>query len=397
MKTFQPNFETLETRDVMSVTALPMTGGVLRIDSDNNADTIRVREVGNKIVINNSTAFSNVKSLLIYGNGGGDVIDATGVKVPVVVHGGRGNDYIVGGNGNDFLYGNEDHDVIFGAGGNDKIHGDSGDDRLFGQSGYDYLFGESGNDFLDDGLRGGNEYYDSGADADFIADSWAVSGCKVTDIVQGMSGTCQYLAGLAAGCKAGIDYSKWIVYQGPDASGMGQYDVKLWSTTSKQFYWTRVSFGGNPSPYDALTAVHAADRVQEFEFWPLLMQRAYVSRVNSTNFATGIATATGGNATYFSTNAANTKTNLLLALNSSRPITTAIDHNTLYGITDHALAIVGWRGSASNPELQIYNPWGRDGRSGPSSTYAIEGGNDGLFWVSWNTFVTYFDGGIYIR
>jgi hypothetical protein len=232
---------------------------------------------------------------------------------------------------------------------------------------------------------------------DFIADAWTVQGCQVSDIVQGQSGTCQFLAGLAAGVDAGINYGRKIVYRGYDATGTGHYDVTIWNPYARRALTTRVLFAGDSNYRDALTAAEAPDRVAEYEYWPLLMQRAYTTRINSTNFAIGYAAATYGRGTYLSPSHDKLRTTLLWALNNNRPVTTAIDHARLYGITDHALAIVAWSGSSSNPTLTVYNPWGRDGRTSNNETYAIQGANDGYFQVSWSTFLTYFDGGIYVR
>jgi autotransporter-associated beta strand protein len=75
--------------------------------------------------------FSPDERVFIYGYGGNDTIDATGVTFDVIMFGGDGNDRLTGGLGNDVILGEDGHDVISGgAGGNDLLNGGRGGDVI---------------------------------------------------------------------------------------------------------------------------------------------------------------------------------------------------------------------------------------------------------------------------
>lgn len=88
-----------------------------------------------------------VRAVLVYGNGGADTIDATGISIPIAVDGGKGNDTLLGGKGNDTLKGGAAGDSIMGNDGNDVIVGGYGNDTLQGNKG--------SRDLVDYGERGG--------------------------------------------------------------------------------------------------------------------------------------------------------------------------------------------------------------------------------------------------
>jgi Ca2+-binding RTX toxin-like protein len=182
--------EALEERSMMAVTA-SLANGLLDVRGTSGNDTIIVRQIGNKfsidgVKINGSGVVSKVQ---IQGFGGNDVLRMDGngvagqaVKIPGLIFGGDGNDFIVGGlnndelqgnNGNDTLYGLEGRDLQFGQMGNDLAFGGAGDDQLVGGAGHDELLGESGHDKLwgdagNDWLWGGtgDDYLDGGKDSD---------------------------------------------------------------------------------------------------------------------------------------------------------------------------------------------------------------------------------------
>ena len=397
---FRPSLECLEGREMMSATRELLSNGTLMIKCDGANDTVQIRQTSSQIVINGRYAYNSnkVAGIIVYGNAGHDTLDADSVNKPVSLYGGSGNDRIVGGNGNDLLRGGSDNDVIFGGAGNDELHGDAGHDRILAGDGFDRLFDEGGSDFLDDGLRLGNEFYDTGDGADFIADIWAVKGVQVDDIVQGQMGSCSFLAGLAAGVEAGIDYSNWISYRGHDAEGVGIYDVKLWSPSQGRYFTQQIQFEGGMNKYDTGTAVNRPGRVAEFESWVLLMQRAYYNAGGSTNPSFALAAATGGKATHVRMTDDDAQNTLIRAINADRPITAAIGSSVFYGISGHAFAVVGARGSTNNLEILLYNPWGMDAQASTGQPTAITGSaTDGYFWVSWNTFEAYFDNGFWVR
>jgi len=78
---------------------------------------------------------SSLKRIVMYSDQGNDVIKMNGLKVPVYIDAGPGNDTINGGAKNDTLIGDEGNDSIFGQNGNDKLIGGLGADKLRGGAG----------------------------------------------------------------------------------------------------------------------------------------------------------------------------------------------------------------------------------------------------------------------
>lgn len=96
--------------------------------------------------------FLSTKGVKLYGFGGNDTLDMSGVRAGSQLFGGNGDDDIFGGEGGDWLQGDAGSDVIMGNGGNDNMHGGAGDDRMFGGAGNDQLSGGAGNDKLVGGV-----------------------------------------------------------------------------------------------------------------------------------------------------------------------------------------------------------------------------------------------------
>lgn len=148
--------------------------------------------------------------LLIYGDTGNDIIDASGMpsgKVALeiygeshddVIFGSLGSDWIDGGTANDVVNGGAGNDLVDGSHGNDVAFGGGGNDTVFGGGGYDTIRGGAGNDVLDGGedfdqLYGGlgNDTLTGGLGLDyaFLGDGndLFVAGYG-TDLVQGAAG-----------------------------------------------------------------------------------------------------------------------------------------------------------------------------------------------------------------
>ncbi|MGB7156510.1 MAG: PKD domain-containing protein, partial [Tepidisphaeraceae bacterium] len=100
--------------------------------------TIEVRLGGNKL-----GTFSGATRVIVNGGDGNDVIDASGLNVPVALFGGAGNDLLVGGDVSDILSGGAGNDHLFGGRGNDLIVGGAGKDDLHSWRGNDVLVGGS--------------------------------------------------------------------------------------------------------------------------------------------------------------------------------------------------------------------------------------------------------------
>jgi hypothetical protein len=135
------SFESLEDRRLMS--------SAWTIDGTDGADAIRVRQSGDTVSVtrNGSTTRRNdVSQLVVNGRGGNDVIAADGsVAVPLVLHGGGGNDALTGGAGDDRLYGETGSDTLAGGAGDDvlvTLGGSSDRDRLSGNSGRDNFWAD---------------------------------------------------------------------------------------------------------------------------------------------------------------------------------------------------------------------------------------------------------------
>jgi serralysin len=185
-------FEGLETRQLMAsnITA-SLADGVLTVEGSNRGDFIVVRQIDNRISVDGVpiSGSGRIDKIVVYGFGGNDTIRLDGnaragqaVRVPTLVFGGEGNDFIVGGDardelqgnngndtlyglaGNDLLFGQDGRDLLFGGLGNDELQGGRGNDELVGGSGADKLFGQEDHDWL--WGNDGNDYIDGGSGRD---------------------------------------------------------------------------------------------------------------------------------------------------------------------------------------------------------------------------------------
>ncbi len=193
-----------------------LTDGQIQIRSTRNVApdvSVRLNEPQTHYVVSSSThegsnqfsfAVEDVTDgILVLLGETNDRFDATGIRLPVTVFGGDGDDTIFGGSGNDSLFGLAGADSINGNEGDDFVHGalatfafywdeDSsystyrdeiwsyhtsnsedaadilsggdGNDSLFGNRGNDTLNGDNGNDLISGG--GGSDRIDGGPGAD---------------------------------------------------------------------------------------------------------------------------------------------------------------------------------------------------------------------------------------
>ncbi len=126
---------------------------------ENDIITIANAANGYALEVNGANLFAtSVESFSVYGRGGADYVDASGLLDRGV--------YLAGGEGNDTLIGGALADFIFGGDGDDSIRGGSGRDFLFGEDGNDELFGEGGTDILSGGR--GSDFLDGGAGFDLL-------------------------------------------------------------------------------------------------------------------------------------------------------------------------------------------------------------------------------------
>jgi Ca2+-binding RTX toxin-like protein len=106
------------------------------VNGAGGADALHVTASGTQVLVDGLAATVEVRgdlgdSLLVSGNGGDDLIDATGnlaALTKITFDGGAGNDRLLGGNGADLLLGGSGNDFIDGNQGNDTALLGAGDD-----------------------------------------------------------------------------------------------------------------------------------------------------------------------------------------------------------------------------------------------------------------------------
>ena len=186
--------EQLETKSLLSVSAL-FVAGELNIVSDSNDNitvsasgvgagaTVRVQANGNVVSSVGSVLTSAVTSIVIQGGNLENRIDLSAVSsanypnlTAINVDGGHGSDTILGSAGiAETLLGNHGDDVITcldgassidGGDGNDTITAGGGNDTITGGDGDDSISGGDGNDSID--AHDGNDTVDAGAGNDNV-------------------------------------------------------------------------------------------------------------------------------------------------------------------------------------------------------------------------------------
>ena len=177
----QSSFESLETRQLLAVTASfsPSTG-ILRVVGDRQDNVIEISRTENgQIEINDgdvrikrgTPTVENTQLIFGLGLGGNDQIslnDSSGALPNAMLLGGSGDDLIVGGAGEDVLLGGDGNDTIRGGGSDDRILGGLGSDVLSGEGGSDRVEGSDGNDLLIWNSGDGSDIIDGGADRDVV-------------------------------------------------------------------------------------------------------------------------------------------------------------------------------------------------------------------------------------
>lgn len=200
---FRPNCESLEARDLMSVTSVVLNAGVLRVTLDNGNDFVRISEsvpifevatvattskaapapamnetlagpsvaapaklMNNTVFLSNITVTdatngatwtfkrSSVQKILVENhNAFGDVntiVSNSSLPTTVDLRNSKGTNHVETGAGNDTVWGSEGNDHIWTNGGNDYVAAGGGDDRVDTGPGADSAFGGLGNDTLID-------------------------------------------------------------------------------------------------------------------------------------------------------------------------------------------------------------------------------------------------------
>jgi Ca2+-binding RTX toxin-like protein len=124
---------------------------------DGHEDRLEARSRGDnlEVYINGDLAdtrpLATIQRVFFNGSGDDDVMDASGLDLPVTMMGRGGNDKLTGGRGDDYLDGGPGDDKLEGGDGNDILLGGEGNDKLLSGQGSDLLIGGRGADKLDGG------------------------------------------------------------------------------------------------------------------------------------------------------------------------------------------------------------------------------------------------------
>ncbi len=174
--------ETLERREVLSVTNLWTSGASLIVQSNNSATNVEVHKSGSSIAIKEvGTAkywyYTGVSKVEFQGGAGDDRFVNFVDWLPVLAFGAGGNDHLEGYNGSDQFLGGLGNDKIMGYGGDDMLWGEAGNDVLLAGSGNDQLMGGPDNDRLNG--RAGNDKFWGGFGSDVIIAIDNVTGDEV--------------------------------------------------------------------------------------------------------------------------------------------------------------------------------------------------------------------------
>jgi Ca2+-binding RTX toxin-like protein len=128
-----------------------------------------------------ATCAGTIASAAIHGGDGVDVIDLTGVPVPVDGDGGPGDDALTGGVAANVLDGGEGADQLTGGEAGDSLTGGGEDDWIRGFGDSDSLFGGRGDDIIEGGA-GDREVLSGGPGRDLL------EGGAGYDLLQGDDG-----------------------------------------------------------------------------------------------------------------------------------------------------------------------------------------------------------------
>jgi Ca2+-binding RTX toxin-like protein len=156
---YTPKFESLETRQMLAVTAT-FSGGVLSVMGDGADNTIELsRNAAGSILVNGGAVavaggtptVANTTLMQVFGLSGNDALslnEANGALPRAHLFGGAGNDTLTGGSSDDLLFGQADNDTLLGKGGFDLLFGGALNDTLTGGDADDQAFGQNGDDRL---------------------------------------------------------------------------------------------------------------------------------------------------------------------------------------------------------------------------------------------------------
>jgi len=159
---FRPEITLLESRDVPSVAAVSLAGGILTVRANNLTTDIQVTQTPTSVVIKDQItghAFvykpASMQEIVVDAGAGTSVFTATATN-PTTARLVK----FVGGAGTDTFIGQSGPVSMVAGSGNDTLLSIAGNDTMIGGSGTDYIKGGSGNNLLEAGT--GNDYLNGG-------------------------------------------------------------------------------------------------------------------------------------------------------------------------------------------------------------------------------------------
>lgn len=204
---FRPTLTVLENRDVPSVQAITLSGGVLNVKANNATTDVLVSQGAGVIIIEDVIAGSewgyrpaSVNSIVVTA-GNGTTIFTAATSTPATAKvvkfvGGAGTDTFVGdagpvsmvaGSGADTLTSVAGNDTMIGGAGTDYIKGGSGNNLLEGGTGSDYLNGGTGVETVVAGVGNDTIVTINGQNADTIYPASLGSGVIWLDDINGVT------------------------------------------------------------------------------------------------------------------------------------------------------------------------------------------------------------------
>lgn len=384
-------------------------GSQLSIRAGKTGASVSVDDAGGRITVDyqsaqitNTWSFAagSIDLLDFRGSGRNDTFSnytglrclASGMDGDDTLRGGRGWDYLDGGEGNDTLYGSSD-DLLVGGEGVDRI------DRGLG-------------------LVGDDSRYDPYRVA--VRGSGDSSDASYTDIAQGNYGNCYFWAALGAVANAGVDLAANVRYKGNTTFEVKLFYNNVWNWVSTTFDWSTGAYDskgiGDP------TMPHDDWKVEPWEkdCWQLLFWRAWnkVTKQGELGDPADVMPYLSGirnqETSYGSLSSKQTAIRTAIAnghaVVSSTAATAASNSKkgSLDGlgrvVANHAYTVLG----ATADGLTLFNPWRVDANwvvydynqnkqfeSSERAVYdssAVDGADDGVFWISWADWQRYYDG-----
>src|SRR6185503_11882512 len=164
--------ETLEGRQMLSTVTL--SDGVLLVQGNNSAaNQISIHAAHHKVWAvtdqgsSEKIASSRIRQIRIIGGEKNDTVSVdAGVKIPVYVQTGNGNDRIRTARGRDTIVSGNGRDSVSSGAGRDQIDAGNGSDKISAGGGNDYVADGNGNDSIDDGK--GNDFIGAGSGDDSV-------------------------------------------------------------------------------------------------------------------------------------------------------------------------------------------------------------------------------------